>query len=777
MWLALALLATASSAPPNLLLVTIDTVRADHLHCYGHAGIETPVMDRLASEGVLVEEAVVQVPQTRPSHASILTGRYPYEHGVRDNFSAPMRSDLPTLATLLKAQGFDTAAFIGGFPVASASGLNRGFSVYDDRLNRSQADSGPVLAERRASEVVDSALGWLGKPRTRRFFAWVHLYDAHAPYEPPPPYDRQYAKQPYDGEIAYVDAQLGRLMAFLDDKGRARDTLVAVISDHGEALGEHGEDEHLMFVYDSTLRVPLLLSWPSVLPPGRRIAGQFRAVDLAPTLLDLMGVPAVPMSGVSRAANLKSGAPIPKNESYAESLYGQLHFGYAPLRSLRAEGWKYIEAPRPELFDLKQDPGETQSLIEQRAPLAAGMRKQLLGYDKGTETAHLDVPADAGAIERLVALGYVGAGGPSTQSGSGIDPKDKIAEHQSYTRDVQKALAFYRAGDVDAALPILTRLSRQDSVSFEVQLFLGKCLLRSRRFEEAGKALEEARGLLPKFVGTYVDLAQALRMQGLLKEARVTVDRGLALAPRNAALWEEGGLVLQGMHDLPDAQAALEKARSLDPKSVRARLALSALYRSQGDTAAALAELREAVRQEPRFGDGWNALGVLLTAGGNDAEATRAFRSALDVRPDDLDALFNLADLHLHAGRPEQALPLLEKAASMAPNAAGLQEALEEARRRSEPLPAGCMELRLMRLADRVQAEAAAAKLAEGSDFGALARAESIDPSSPKGGQIGVVCIGDLDQSIRAAAAALAPGQLSPAIETASGFLLLKRER
>ena len=777
MW-SFALLAAAASASPNLLLVTIDTLRADHLRCYGDATIETPATDRLAREGVLLEEAVVQVPQTRPSHASILTGRYPYEHGVRDNFSLPPRADLPTLATLLKARGFETAAFIGGFPLTKDSGFNKGFDVYDDHMTNGPEGSGQALAERRASQVVDRALAWLGRPRTRRFFAWVHLYDPHAPYQPPAPYDRQYGKRPYDGEIAYADAQLGRLLAFLDRRGVARDTLVVVTSDHGEGLGEHGEDEHVLFVYDSTLRVPLLARWPAVLPAGRRITGQFRSVDIAPTVLELMRLPPVPMSGASRAKNLENGSPIPRNESYIESLYGQLHFGYAPLRGLRAEGLKYIDAPRAELYHLGDDPGELRNLLGQRAPLAEAMRKRLLGYGTGHKAAKLELPADEGSMERLIALGYIGAAGPAgAPAASGADPKDKIAEQQAYTRDVQKALRLFGAGNVDAALPILTRLSQQDSVSFEVQIMLGRCLLRKQRYAEAAKALQEAQRLLPKLAGPHVDLAQALRMQGRLEEARGVVNRGLEVAPANAALWEEGGLVLRGQGDLPAAQAALEKARTLDPKAVRARLALSAIQRQKGDVAGALAELREAVRLQPRFGDGWNALGVILAEQGKDEDAAQAFRSALEARPDDPDALFNLGDACLRLGRPAEAAKHLERLNALAPAFPGGPQALAAARALNGPMPEGCMQLSLLRVAERAQAEQIAARLATGEDFGALERSFSVGPSAARVGDLGVVCLSDLAEPIRDAARALAPGGVSAVLAVPPGYVVLRRER
>jgi tetratricopeptide (TPR) repeat protein len=778
---ALVLAASTASSPPNLLLVTIDTLRADRLHAYGYAAIDTPVTDRLAKEGVVVEDATVQAPQTRPSHVSILTGRYPYEHGVRDNFSPPLKADVPTLATILQAKNYDTAAFLGGYPLEASSGLNRGFAVYDDHFRGAGQSGAQTMAERRGDLVVDSALRWLRKPRVRPFFAWVHLYDPHSPYEPPAPFDKRYAGRPYDGEVAYADAQVGRLIEFLDAKGLRGRTLVVVTSDHGEGLGDHGEDEHLLFIYDSTLRVPLLWSWPGVVAAGARIPGQFRSVDIVPTVLDLLGAPRVATTGVSRATVLKPGARLPDNESYAESLYGSLHFGYAPLRALRAEGWKYVEAPRAELYNLKDDPGESKNLLELRGEVAGRMRDRLAAFDKGGGIdAALAVPADAGVIERLVALGYVG-GGPARSgtggSAAGADPKDKIQDLQSYSRDLKKGMDLFRKGDVDGALPILTRLSRRDSVSFEVQLFLGKSLLRKRRWADAAKALEEAQALLPRFAGTYVDLSQAFRMQGRLKEARAVVDRGLGVAPGNAALWEEGGLVLQQMGDLPTARAAFEKARTLDPKAARARLALSAIYRDQGDLKAAIAEVREAVRLEPRFGDGWNALGVLLSAAGQKAEATKAFRSALEIRPDDPDVLFNLAELLAQHGGTAEALSLLERVSKLAPEYPGLAEALAEARGVAGPVSPGCMGLRLLKVRERAEAEAIAVRLAAGAAFAEVARAASIDPSAAKGGDLGTVCLSDLAEPLRTAAAALSPGASSPVVETPTGYVLLKRER
>ncbi|MFN8094844.1 MAG: sulfatase [Vicinamibacteria bacterium] len=355
------------SAPPNVLLVTIDTLRADHVGAYGASFAATATIDRLAREGVRLADAVVHVPQTRPSHASLMTGRLPYEHGLRDNYSPPLPASLPTLASVLATAGWDTAGFVGAYPVSRPSGLDRGFALYDDPFAGGDASTSEARTERRAKEVVDRALAWLDRPRARPFFAWVHLFDPHAPYEAPAPFRARFAKRPYDGEVAYADAEVGRLVAWLDARGLRGRTLVVVTSDHGEGLGDHGEAEHMLFVYDSTLRVPLVASWPGRFPAGSVVTGQFRAIDLMATLLDLAGVAAPPTSGASRADALRTAnGRIRDNESYAESLYAQMHFGYAPLRALRGEGWKLVDAPKAELYRVAEDPGETRNLLDAR---------------------------------------------------------------------------------------------------------------------------------------------------------------------------------------------------------------------------------------------------------------------------------------------------------------------------------------------------------------------------------------------------------------------------
>ncbi len=778
------LLCAAASAAPNVVLVTIDTLRADRVGAYGHAAAQTPALDRLAREGVLLEDAVVQVPQTRPSHASIFTGLLPYEHGIRDNYSHPLTAGTPTLASVLREAGWDTAGFVGAYPVSRPSGLDRGFAVFDDPFGREGAATRETRTERRASEVVDRVLAWLRQPRARPFFAWVHLFDPHAPYDAPAPWGERLVDNPYDGEVAYADAQLGRLLAWLDGAGLRPRTLVVVTSDHGEGLGAHGEDEHMFFVYDSTLRVPLVLSWPGHLPAGARVGGQFRSVDLLPTLLELVGVTAPSTSGVSRAPLLRRGGRIRESESYAETLYSQLHFGYAPLRALRGGGWKYVDAPRPELYHLADDPGETRNLIEERTSVAAAMRERLLTFDRAAGPAPELPELDPDAAEQLAALGYVEAGVNAGSAPSGVDPKDKIGELQGLQRDVRRGMAFYRDGDLDGAIEVLTRVARTATTSFNVNYYLGRSLVERRRFREAVPYLEKAAEMAPTrqtFAGlgvapVYAYLAEALGGAGRTREASETLATGLEAAPGSPDLLRARGGLLQRQGDLAGARVALEKARQLDPDDPRLQVELASLYRRLGEVEPARRAAEEALRLDPGSPDAHVAHGLALGAAGREREAGRAFREALRVSPDHPDALFYLGSVELRAGRARAALPLLEKLVEEAGDYPRGRETLALARELAAPPPPGSVHLRLLRAPSRSKAETLARRLAAGEPFASLARAESVDASAPRAGDLGMVRVDDLAEPLRSAAAGLAPGEVSPVLETADGYVLLKRE-
>ncbi len=787
----LALLA-ATSSPGNVLLVTVDTLRADHVGAYGDTKAQTAAFDRLAREGVLVEEAVAHVPQTRPSHASILTGQYPYEHGVRDNAAGPIQPGMPTLATLLKAAGYDTAAFIGAYPVSRSSGLDRGFDVYDDPFEK--AVDGRT--ERRAQEVVDRALGWLGRPRSRPFLLWVHLFDPHAPYAPPPPFARRFAGRPYDGEVAYADSQVERLLEWLDRSGQRQRTLVVVTSDHGEGLGQHGEEEHGILVYDSTLRVPLVLSWPGRLPAGGRVRGQFRSIDLLPTVLELLAVPAVRTSGASRADVLAHGGRIPDNESYAESLYGEIHFGWAKLRALRSQEWKYIEAPRPELYRLPEDPGETRNVLASRAQVANGLQQSLARYGGGAgDTAGAAI--DQEALERLAALGYVG-GVAEAPKVTGKDPKDGVREFERSRRNMREALRLFKQNDIDRALPLLEQLSQGPTGSFNVEFYLGRALLEKGRPKEAVPHLQRAMEAAPRATSIAFYLAQAQLAAGLESETAATLARGLERTPDNPDLLEVRGRLLLHQEDLAGARVALERARTLDPRNARIRAELSETFRRLGEAAAAVAEAAEAERLDPKSPEPHVMRGLALASVDRESDAAEAFRAALKLDPDHPQALYYLAAVELNAGHAAAARGLLQRLLTVSPRYPGADEALrlaeaQLASAKGSPAPAeaapapaqaaprlagqSTAHLRLMRVTARSKADDVLRQLAAGASFEQLARSVSEDASAPQGGDLGLVRLTDLAPPLRRAAEALGPGEVSGVVEIPGGYAILRRER
>jgi len=770
----------ASDAPnlprPNVVLVTIDTLRADRVGAYGHTAGTTPALDRLAARGVLLEEAVVQAPQTRPSHASLFTGRNPHEHGIRDNASTPLDTRWPTLAAQLRAAGYDTGAFVGAYPVSRDSGLDRGFATYDDPFALQGGTSTRNLrTERPAKEVIDRAVAWLSRPRESPFFLWAHLFDPHAPYEAPPPYAERHARNPYDAEVAYADAQVGRLLEWLETSGAARSTLVVVTSDHGEGLGDHGEDEHMLLVYDSTLRVPLLFAWPAQLPANVRVSGQFRSVDLLPTLLDLLGLAPVGTSGVSRAAVLRSGGRLPDNESYAESLYGQIHFGYAPLRALRAGDWKYIDAPRAELYDVRQDPGEITNRIADRAQVAAALEERLRRYETAAPTTGSSI--DPAVAERLAALGYVG-GGSSADAAAGADPKDKLAQLQAFQRDMRRGTRLYQRRELDAAIRLFSRLAAESGIdSFNVVHLLGRSLVERRRFAEAIGPLEKAAELSPALAPIYVQLALAYAGNGQKREAEQAVQRGLEKSPTNAELFQVKGKLLLREGRMQEARGALETALRLSPRDPTIRADLATLYRGSGDLARARSEAQAALAIDASSPDALLAWGLVLGAEKDEAGAAQAFRKALDQAPDFADALFYLASVEFRAGRPERAQPLAERLRTIDPTYPGAEPLFGLARRAETPGQAGRVRLLLIRVRDSARAAEIARRAAAGEDFRVLARRFSEDRSAANGGDLGVVAPSDMAEPLRASVAQLRPGQVSAPIHAEDGWLVVKRER
>lgn len=639
----------------NLVLVTIDTLRSDRLGCYGSQTVETPYLDRLASEGAIALQASAPVPLTLPSHASLMTGRLPPEHGLRDNFAPPLPESLPTLAEVLKDAGFETAAFVSAVVLSASTSLGRGFEAYEDDFEAAGGVRFLNSVQRRGDQTLQHAEEWLDKrDPTRRFFAWIHLYDPHEPYEPPEPFRLRYAGRPYDGEVAWSDALMGRLYATLERLDLLQDTLLVVTSDHGEGLGDHEESLHGFFVYQTTLQVPLIVRGPSI-RAGSRIEAAVQISDVFPTVLDLLSVAPVPeVSGRNLASAFRGIEPLAEGPIYAESLVPRLHFGWSELRTLREGRYKFIEAPRPELYDLVADPGELSNLVGEKKAQAKAMREALLweierleGMAPSTDPAE-SVPTEE-IRRQLGALGYVGAGGSG--SNPGADPKDKVEEFRLANRLIRDALARLHAGDPIGSVELFERLLAQGIRSYEIHYYMGRALLELSRFSDAQPHLEEAQRLQPHAAEVYGSLADC------------------HLARRNV----EGALEIlqQGRNAVPDDAGLLRKEALL-------RVQIGEVSRDQHNLEEAARQLRLAVELNPTPAEYWNALATILGAAGQWEESARAFRNAIERNPSNHLYVYNLGLVLFRSGRHDEAARQFRRALDLKPDFQAAKDRLDE---------------------------------------------------------------------------------------------------
>lgn len=608
--------------PLNVVVVTIDTLRPDHLHCYGYQKIETPTLDRLASSGVLFEDAVAQAPLTPPSHASIFTGQYPTVHHVRNTGGFILQSSARPLARILQEQGWDTAAFVSAAVLKKIFGFNNGFAVYDDQLPRpGNAEEFREDPERRAGDTVDRALQWLNTQSGKPYFLWVHLYDPHMPYNPPDAFKQEYKDRPYDGEIAYADQQLGRLFDAVQKKSPPGKTIVAVLSDHGESLSDHGEFTHGVFLYDSTLRIAFMMSGPGI-PSGLRVKQQVRSVDFLPTILAMLGGGApAKVQGLSLVP-VFSGKPVATDISYEETLYPKMALGWAELRAIRTNKWKYIRAPKPELYDLIHDPGETTNVIDQHPEQVQKFEAQLnkIVGNGGSEKVEANM-VDQRVMDQLKSLGYLSGFSPRQYdlNGQGIDPKDRVG--------VLKLL--YLAEDSRSHLPESRRIAllqealQQDSTNPSLYYQLGGELEKTGQYETALHLYETAlskgidngrlhsriadlalrRGDKDRAIAEYekaarfnasdlesqTNLATAYLEKGRVADAERVFQFVLANDPDYAAAQNGMGLIAIQKHDASAAREHFEKAVRMDPELMEAQMNLGLIYEMSGDRARARA--------------------------------------------------------------------------------------------------------------------------------------------------------------------------------------------
>lgn len=618
---------TAAGERLSVVLVTLDTLRADRLGAYGYAQAETPHLDRLAGLGQRFDQAMAAAPLTLPSHATLLSGRLPQHHGLRLNGAGTLPPELPTLASVLGAAGFRTGAFVGAFVLDRRFGLARGFEVYDDEIPRDPTRPEGLEAERPGHAVVDAATAWLAQADPRPFFLWVHLFDAHAPYEPPEPYRGRHLDQPYDGEVAELDHQVGRLLEALGRTSQAERTIVAVVADHGEGLGDHGELTHGLLLYEPTVRVPLLLQGPG-LPAGRTVATPVSTADLAPTLAALAGVPfpALGLDGRDLSAALLAGGEPAAGDLYAETTYPSL-FGWSPLSAVRRGRFKYIDAPQPELYDLDDDPREANDLraVERRtvADLAARLT-ELTRFSRTASPAGLDAETKA----RLASLGYVG-GGAGGAPGSGRSPREAAV----LFREFEEAHWALLAGRFREASQRLEKLVAADPGNPVFRASLGEAVRKSGDLTRAAELYRQATAAAPRDPQNWYNLAVTLREAGRPGEAAQALGEALRLDPDHAEAHNALGILHIFEGRLPAARDQLARAVDLDPRNAAAQNNLANALRALAQTELAERHYREAIRLAPRYADPLNGLGVLLVELNRAREAIPLFDRALELAP------------------------------------------------------------------------------------------------------------------------------------------------
>ncbi len=629
------LLAVEAKPQPNVVVITIDTLRADHLGCYGYKQVRTPNIDALAAESARFERAYTPVPVTLPAHTAIFTGTYPTLSGMHDFSGNKLSATQPTLASVLKQRGYVTGAVIGSAVLDSRFGLNRGFDFYYDHFdfNRLQ-ESNLEEMERPGNVVADVALDWLANNHSGKFLLWMHLYDPHYPYRPPVPYRDEYKDRPYDGEIAFADEQVGRLIAYLKAKGLYRNTLIVLAGDHGESLGEHGEKTHGFFIYNATLHVPVLVHLPGS-AAAKTVSEVASLTDVMPTILQALDI-AVPAQVQGRS--LLSSLAVPKeasSEIYAETFLPRLHFNWNELRSVETDKYQFIEAPKPELYDVAADPGETRNLYPEKRAVASELQarlKRLVRQNSADQELAEKTGLDPALMERLKSLGYAGfSGGDNTTAtdNSRPDPKDRIQIYEL----ISEAIAESQHGEYHSSTEKLTATLKTEPDSIPVHYLLGLNYYRLREYPKAIENLRRVLELSPDYALAAFQLGLAYAQNGDFDEAIQTLKRTLELDGTNFSAAYNLGAAYLRKEMISEAASAFRQAVTINPEYAEAHRSLGEVLLYQGQIDQALTELRRATELDPQDSATHAALAKALLEKGLNAEADEEMRKAQQAQP------------------------------------------------------------------------------------------------------------------------------------------------
>ncbi len=665
-----------SGPAPNVLLVTMDTTRADRIGCYGYERGTTPALDALAREGVVFEQCFSQVPITLPSHTSILSSRTPASHGVRDNGIFTVPQSVLTLPEILKPRGYATGAVVASFVLDSRFGLQQGFDTYNDaytedwteeEIQQRRIYAGMIL-ERKADLVYQAASAWLASA-PEPFFLWTHFFDPHQPLNPPQPWLGNFFDDLYDAEIAFTDEYIGQLLAALKVKGVAENTLIIVTGDHGEGLDDHGEPTHAMLLYDSTLHVPLIMRLPKAQRVTGRVPDMVRSIDIAPTVLDVLGVDIPPdFEGVSLLPRMQGKAGPLALTNYHENLLPHFSFGWSTLRGWRADGWVWIEAPSPLLYHYEEDPEEVRDLIRAYPGRAARMRKDMHAYLAGMNRAfhETDMPLDPEAVAALEALGYAGgvaSAVPEKAYGKGADPNARVS--------VQAAISVARhaveQGDVSMALASLSEIEAMDPGNIQLYALRAKVHLQRGAFEEAAKDLDRAVNLSPKPSQLLLARGHVAMGMGDFTKAREFFDRILRDSPKNVSALYQQALCSSRLGDHEAAADLYKTALAIDPSHIDSRINLGIALARLKRLDQARDTLERARRWAPYSARLIYNLGTVRYHLKDWSGARDAFSLALRSHPDYPEALLGMAAVLHELDEQDAAVEQLKRIQQIAP--------------------------------------------------------------------------------------------------------------
>jgi len=636
LWFSSVLCAAVPAHHPNVILITIDTTRSDRMGFLGSKRGLTPNLDALARQSVVFTRAYAHVPLTTASHTTILTGTYPQFNHVND-FGVPLSPQLPYLPEVLHQHGYHTSAFVGSLILdpldGTAPGFDRGFDVYDAgfHLRRQGADRYKTV-ERRARVVVDHALAWLRRPPNRPFFLWVHVYDPHDPYDPPPPFKTRYASHPYDGEIAYVDSSLAKLFSELHKTGIFDDTVIAVMADHGESLGAHGENTHGVFLYDETLHVPLLIKPAKGRATEKHVDSRVGLVDVAPTLLREAGFEVPKAMQGEPLLDARNRGSAQERPAYAETEYPHRAFGWSALRALRMGKYLYIQAPQRELYNQTADPDAAHNLAASAAAVADTMAAQLDEFRQKTAQTMIQLAKpDPEQMKKLQALGYVSSDSSEakiTAVLSGADPKEKI-EVSNLLHD---AMFDVEDARYQEAVPLLERVLKEQPDMPVANMQYGMAEARLKNYDKAIPPLQKAVKQLPDGGMGHYELGLALFETGDWKSAAPEFEAAVALAPRWADAHFSLAAVYARIDRVPEAMTELDTTLNLSPDHYRANLLRGRILSLQGNPEAALGNLERAVQVQPQSQEAHLFLGGAYAQLGRDADAQRELSVARSLR-------------------------------------------------------------------------------------------------------------------------------------------------